>query len=45
MKKLIYLFLTVFIVACSSEDSNNQDNNDGDNLTTQTANTSLILYP
>ena len=31
MKKLIYLFLTVFIVACSSEDSNNQDNNDGDN--------------
>ena len=32
MKKLIYLFLTVLIVACSGEDgSNNQDNNDGDN--------------
>jgi len=31
MKKLIYLFLTVFIVACSGDDSNNQDNNDGDN--------------
>jgi len=31
MKKLIYIFLTVLIVACSGEDSNNQDNNDGDN--------------
>ena len=34
MKKLLYLFLTVLIVACSGEDSNNnnnQDNNDGDN--------------
>ena len=33
MKKLIYLFLTVLIVACSGDDSNNnnQDNNDGDN--------------
>tara|TARA_B100000767_G_C19596475_1_gene463731 strand:- start:44 stop:865 length:822 start_codon:yes stop_codon:yes gene_type:complete len=31
MKKLAYLFLTVLIVACSGEDSNNQDNNDGDN--------------
>ena len=28
MKKLLYLFLTVLIVACSGEDSNNQDNND-----------------
>ena len=27
MKKLLYLFLTVLIVACSGEDSNNQDNN------------------
>ena len=31
MKKLLYLFLTVLIVACSGDDSNNQDNNDGDN--------------
>ena len=37
MKKLIYLFLTVLIVACSSDDgsndnnSNDEDNNDGDN--------------
>ena len=32
MKKLIYLFLTVLIVACSGEDGgNDQDNNDGDN--------------
>ena len=31
MKKLIYLFLTVLIVGCSGEDSNNQDNNDQDN--------------
>jgi hypothetical protein len=31
MKKLIYLFLTVLIVACSGDDGNNQDNNDGDN--------------
>ena len=30
MKKLIYLFLTVLIVACSSEDGGN-DNNDGNN--------------
>ena len=34
MKKLIYIFLTVLIVACSSEDNNNQDNNDGDNNNT-----------
>tara|TARA_B100000787_G_scaffold155910_1_gene131703 strand:+ start:488 stop:1102 length:615 start_codon:yes stop_codon:yes gene_type:complete len=27
MKKLIYLFLTVLIVACSGEDSNNSNNN------------------
>jgi hypothetical protein len=27
MKKLIYLFLTVLIVACSGEDSNNSSNN------------------
>ena len=27
MKKLIYLFLTVFIVACSGDDSNEQSNN------------------
>ena len=27
MKKLIYLFLTVLIVACSSDDSNEQSNN------------------
>lgn len=27
MKKLLYLFLTVFIVACSGEDSNNSNNN------------------
>ena len=31
MKKLIYLFLTVLIVACSGEDSNNNSNN-GSNL-------------
>jgi len=37
MKKLLYLFLTVLIVACSGEDNNNdnnsndEDNNDGDN--------------
>ena len=31
MKKLLYLFLTLLIVACSGEDGNNQDNNDGDN--------------
>ena len=37
MKKLLYLFLTVLIVACSGEDggndnnSNDEDNNDGDN--------------
>ena len=32
MKKLIYLFLTVLIVACSGEDGNNSnDTNDGDN--------------
>ena len=31
MKKLLYLFLTLLIVACSGEDSNNQDNNDQDN--------------
>ena len=30
MKKLLYLFLTVLIVACSGEDSNNNPN-DGDN--------------
>ena len=31
MKKLLYLFLTVLIVACSGEDgSNNQDNNNKD---------------
>ena len=35
MKKLIYLFLTVLIVACSSDDGgDNQDNNDGDNNNT-----------
>jgi hypothetical protein len=27
MKKLLYLFLTVLIVACSGEDSNNSNNN------------------
>ena len=27
MKKLIYLFLTLLIVACSSDDSNNDDGN------------------
>ena len=27
MKKLLYLFLTVLIVACSSDDSNNSSNN------------------
>ena len=27
MKKLIYLFLTVLIVACSGEDGNNDGNN------------------
>ena len=32
MKKLLYLFLTVLIVACSGEDgSNANDTNDGDN--------------
>ena len=32
MKKLIYLFLTVLMVACSGDgDGNTQDNNDGDN--------------
>ena len=35
MKKLLYLFLTVLIVACSSEDGDNNDNNqsscNGDN--------------
>ena len=31
MKKLLYLFLTVLIVGCSGDDSNNQDNNDEDN--------------
>ena len=32
MKKLLYLFLTVLIVACSGEDSNDDNNpNDGDN--------------
>ena len=31
MKKLLYIFLTLLIVGCSSDDSNNQDNNDGDN--------------
>jgi len=30
MKKLLYLFLTVLIVGCSGEDSNNNPN-DGDN--------------
>ena len=30
MKKLLYLFLTVLIVACSGEDGGN-DNNDGNN--------------
>jgi hypothetical protein len=30
MKKLIYLFLTVLIIACSSEDSNNDGNNNND---------------
>ena len=27
MKKLVYLFLTLFIVGCSDDDGNNQDNN------------------
>ena len=33
MKKLVYLFLTVLIVACSSEDgnNNNQSSCNGDN--------------
>ena len=31
MKKLLYIFLTVLIVGCSGDDSNNQDNNDEDN--------------
>ena len=36
MKKLIYLFLTVLIVACSGDDSNNaNDTNDGDSNSTQ----------
>jgi hypothetical protein len=30
MKKLIYLFLTVLIVACSSDDSNNDGDNNND---------------
>jgi uncharacterized protein (TIGR02145 family) len=35
MKKLLYLFLTVLIVACSGDDgNNNQDDNDGDNNNT-----------
>ena len=31
MKKIIYLFLTVLIVACSGEDNNNDGNNNGNN--------------
>ena len=31
MKKLIYLFLTVLMVACSGEDSNNDGDNNGNN--------------
>ena len=32
MKKLIYLFLTVLIVACSGDDGNNNNSNDGGNV-------------
>ena len=32
MKKLLYLFLTVLIVACSGEDSNNNPNDEDNTL-------------
>mgnify|MGYP006138192725 CR=1 FL=1 len=37
MKKLIYLFFTVLIISCSSDDSSNDGSNDGNGNNNQSS--------